>query len=70
MTLISPNIWRRYEPIGDDLEGSSITVPVGVEEVPGLAEALSEWLSISDRLRNFNPCLKKCFRTLSCLNLF
>jgi dipeptidyl aminopeptidase/acylaminoacyl peptidase len=32
----------RYEPIGDDLEGSSVTVPVGAEEVPGLAEALSE----------------------------
>lgn len=32
----------RYEPIDDDLEGSSITVPVGAEEVPGLMEALSE----------------------------
>jgi dipeptidyl aminopeptidase/acylaminoacyl peptidase len=32
----------RYEPIGDDFEGSSITVPIGAEEVPGLAEALSE----------------------------
>jgi len=30
----------RYEPIGDDFEGSSITVPVGTEEVPGLTEAL------------------------------
>jgi len=32
----------RYEPIGDDFEGSSITVPVGAEEVPGLPEALSQ----------------------------
>lgn len=32
----------RYEPIGDDFEGSSITVPVGAEEVPGLTEALLE----------------------------
>ena len=31
----------RYEPIGDDFQGSSITVPVGAEEVPGLMEALS-----------------------------
>ena len=31
-----------YEPIGDDFEGSSITVPVGTEEVPGLTEALSQ----------------------------
>jgi dipeptidyl aminopeptidase/acylaminoacyl peptidase len=31
----------RYEPIGDDLEGSSIAVPVGAEHVPGLVEILS-----------------------------
>ena len=31
----------RAEPIGDDLAGSSLTVPVGAEEVPGLVEALA-----------------------------
>jgi len=31
----------RAEPIGDDLAGSSVTVPVGAEEVPGLAAALA-----------------------------
>ena len=30
----------RYEPIGDDLAGASITVPEGAEHVPGLAKAL------------------------------
>ena len=30
----------RFEPIGDDLRGSSITVPVGDKELPGLSEAL------------------------------
>jgi dipeptidyl aminopeptidase/acylaminoacyl peptidase len=30
----------RYEPIGDDFEGSSMTVPAGAGEVPGLMEAL------------------------------
>jgi dipeptidyl aminopeptidase/acylaminoacyl peptidase len=30
-----------YEPIGEDFSGSSLTVPVGAEHVPGLAEALS-----------------------------
>lgn len=30
----------RYEPVGDDFEGSSIQVPAGVSVVPGLAEAL------------------------------
>ncbi|MEX1365940.1 MAG: S9 family peptidase [Nannocystaceae bacterium] len=29
-----------YQPIGDDFAGSSITVPVGAEHVPGLREAL------------------------------
>jgi hypothetical protein len=32
----------RYEPIGDDFEGSSITVPIGAEGVPGLTGALGE----------------------------
>ncbi len=31
----------RCEPIGDDFEGSSLTVPVGVQEVSGLTEALA-----------------------------
>ena len=30
----------RYEDIGDELQGSSMLVPVGAEEVPGLKEAL------------------------------
>ncbi|MFC2032502.1 alpha/beta hydrolase family protein, partial [Chloroflexota bacterium] len=28
----------RFEPIGDDFKGSSITIPVGAEKVPGLTE--------------------------------
>ncbi len=32
----------RYQPIGDDFAGSSITVPTGAEHVPGLQEALGE----------------------------
>lgn len=31
----------RVEPVGDDFQGSSITVPNGVDGVPGVAEALS-----------------------------
>ena len=30
----------RYEPVGNDFAGSSITVPVGAEHIPGLVEAL------------------------------
>jgi dipeptidyl aminopeptidase/acylaminoacyl peptidase len=37
----------QFEPIGDDFEGSSITVPVGADEVIGLTEALSELVSTS-----------------------
>jgi len=40
--FLSECLGGRYEPIGDDFEGSSITVPVGAEEVSGLTEALPE----------------------------
>ncbi|MFC1848013.1 alpha/beta fold hydrolase [Chloroflexota bacterium] len=40
--FLSECLGGRYEPIGDDFEGSSITVPVGAGEVPGLTEALSQ----------------------------
>ena len=30
----------RYEPMSDDLFGSSITVPVGIEQIPGLEDAV------------------------------
>ena len=40
--FLSEFLGGRYEPIGDDFEGSSITVPVGAEYIPGLAEALPE----------------------------
>lgn len=32
----------RYEPIGDDFAGASITIPTGAEQVPGLAQALQK----------------------------
>ena len=32
----------RFQPVGDDLHGSSITVPTGAEFVPGLTEALAD----------------------------
>lgn len=41
-TLTVAQIGLEYEPISDDFEGSSTTVSVGAEEVPGLMEALSE----------------------------
>lgn len=39
--FLSEHLGGRFEPVGDDFENSTITVPVGAEEVPGLAEALS-----------------------------
>ena len=32
----------RFEPIGDDFSGASITVPTGAEQIPGLEEALQK----------------------------
>ncbi len=40
--FLSQHIGGRYEPIGNDFKGSSITVPTGAEEVPGLSAALGE----------------------------
>ena len=39
--FLSKHLGGRYEPIGDTFKGSSITVPSGAEQVPGLAQALS-----------------------------
>jgi len=38
--FLAQHLGGRYEPIGDDLKGSSIIVPVGDREIPGLSEAL------------------------------
>ena len=39
--FLAEHLGGRYEPIGDDIRGSSITVPAGADGVPGLEEALS-----------------------------
>jgi dipeptidyl aminopeptidase/acylaminoacyl peptidase len=39
--FLSKCLGGRYEPVNDDFKGSSLTVPAGLEDVPGLAEALS-----------------------------
>ncbi len=40
--FLAEHLGGRYEPIGDDFEGSSIIVECGAEEVPGLAEAVAD----------------------------
>jgi dipeptidyl aminopeptidase/acylaminoacyl peptidase len=40
--FLAKQLGGRYEPIGDDFEGSSIIVECGAEEVPGLAEAVAD----------------------------
>jgi dipeptidyl aminopeptidase/acylaminoacyl peptidase len=40
-SFLAPILGGRAEPIGDDLAGSTITVPVGADRVPGLPEALT-----------------------------
>ncbi len=38
--FLAQHLGGAYEEIGNDLEGSSVTVPVGAEDVPGLANEL------------------------------
>jgi dipeptidyl aminopeptidase/acylaminoacyl peptidase len=40
--FLAEHLGGRYEPIGDDFEGSSIIIQSGAEEVPGLAEAIAD----------------------------
>ncbi len=40
--FLSQHLGGRFEPIGDDFEGSSVQVPTGADHVPGVAEALIE----------------------------
>jgi len=41
-SFLAQHLGGRVEPIGDDFDGSTISVPVGAEEVPGLVAALEE----------------------------
>lgn len=40
--FLAAHLGGRYEPLGADLAGSSLTAPVGAEYVPGLAAALAQ----------------------------
>ncbi|MEN0110919.1 MAG: prolyl oligopeptidase family serine peptidase, partial [Planctomycetota bacterium] len=40
--FLAEHLGGRYEPIGDDLEGSTLHVPAGADGVPGLAAVLPE----------------------------
>ena len=40
--FLADHLGGRYQPIGVEFDGASITVPVGAEHIPGLATALSE----------------------------
>jgi dipeptidyl aminopeptidase/acylaminoacyl peptidase len=67
--FLSECLGGRYEPIGDDLKGSSITVPTGAEHIPGLIEELQnrerltgenesqEILTINNKIRTQLHCL-------------
>ena len=47
--FLSRFLGGRYEPIGDDFNGSKITVPTGADDVPGLPAALSEHKSSAEK---------------------
>jgi dipeptidyl aminopeptidase/acylaminoacyl peptidase len=40
--FLARQLGGRYEPIGDDFQNSSITVPDGADQIPGVAESLKD----------------------------
>ena len=40
--FLGHNLGGRVEPVGGDFAGSSISVPAGADQVPGLSKALGE----------------------------
>jgi dipeptidyl aminopeptidase/acylaminoacyl peptidase len=40
--FLAEQLGGRFEPVGDDFEGSTIAVPAGANDVPGLSDALEE----------------------------
>ncbi len=39
--FLAEHLGGRFEPVGNDFEGATITVPAGADDVPGLSEALA-----------------------------
>jgi hypothetical protein len=40
--FLGAHLGGRFQPVGDDFKGSTIKVPNGADQVPGLSEALSK----------------------------
>jgi hypothetical protein len=40
--FLAEQLGGRFEPVGDGFAGSSVKVPVGAGDVPGVADALKE----------------------------
>jgi hypothetical protein len=40
--FLSQHLGGRFEPVGRDFRGATITVPTGADNVPGLAAALAD----------------------------
>ena len=49
--FLAEQLGGRFEPVGDDFEGATITVPAGADDVPGLAEALAKMPKARSRSR-------------------
>jgi hypothetical protein len=46
--FLAQHLGGRFEPIGNDFKGSSVSVPEGAEHVPGLAASLPKSESASN----------------------
>ncbi len=47
--FLAEQLGGRYEPIGGDFDGSTITVPDGADQVPGLADAIKHHAADSEQ---------------------
>jgi dipeptidyl aminopeptidase/acylaminoacyl peptidase len=48
--FLSKQLGGRFEPVGNDFQGSKITVPVGADDVPGLPAALHDFQQSGDKV--------------------
>jgi dipeptidyl aminopeptidase/acylaminoacyl peptidase len=50
--FLAKQLGGRFEPVGNDFQGSRITVPTGADQVPGLEEALAEMHKPASEAKN------------------
>src|SRR4029078_7706782 len=57
--FLAEQLGGRFEPVGKDFNGASITVPVGAEHVPGLKDALASIPKPQEKAASNEPPQRK-----------